>query len=120
MEVVNSKLKGYAHALEDWNWNTVGHNLQKDMVSAFLNEGDDLLNFNATCISLIPKDNNDPKNVTEFRQIRLCNVFYKIIAKFITNRMKRILPSVILECQCTIVPGRIISDNTIVAFETFT
>ena len=50
--------------------------------------------LNSTFIALIPKVEN-PKRVVEFRLISLCNVVYKLIAKVVVNRLKKILTHVI-------------------------
>lgn len=58
------------------------------------------------------------KKITKFRLISLCNVFYKIISKVLTNYLKRVLIAVIDESQSAFIPRRLIIDNVLVAFET--
>ena len=48
-----------------------------------------------THIVLIPKV-KEPKIITEYKSISLCNVVYKIASKAIANRLKKILPSVLV------------------------
>lgn len=73
--------------------------------------------LNDTHICLIPKTKN-PQKVTEYRRISLCNVIYRILAKVLANRLKKILPGVVSNSQSAFVPRRLITDNVLVAFET--
>lgn len=73
--------------------------------------------LNDTHICLIPKTKN-PQKVTEYRPISLCNVIYRILAKVLANRLKKILPGVVSNSQSAFVPRRLITDNVLIAFET--
>ena len=81
-----------------------------------LNSGVMPSGLNETFICLIPKVKS-PQKITKFRPISLCNVIYKIIYKVLANRLKRILTIVIDELQSAFVPGRLITDNVLVAFK---
>ena len=80
----------------------------KKEVLAVLNGNPMPKRWNETIIVLIPKVKN-PERINDLCQISLCNVLYKLIAKVLANRLKLILPE--------IVPGRLITDNVLLAYE---
>jgi hypothetical protein len=97
-------------------WHLIGRDVTAAVLTC-LNSGQILKAINHTHITLIPKVQN-PEEVVEFRPISLCNVIYKLISKVLANRLKILLPSIVSESQSAFIPGRLITDNILVAFET--
>ena len=96
-------------------WDVIGNDIINTVLNV-LNSNASVVPLNQTNIALIPKTNS-PTKMTEFRPISLCNVSYKIISKVLANRLKPILSTIISENQSAFVPGRLITDNVLVAFE---
>lgn len=53
----------------------------------------------------------------DWRPIALCNVLYKLVAKFLANRLKKNLHKCIFENQSAFVPERSILDNAMIDIE---
>jgi hypothetical protein len=85
-------------------------------VLQFLNGGDMLELINNTVLALILKVKN-PQELANFRPIALCNVIYKICSKAIANRLRQIIGDVISEEQPMFIPGMLITDNALIAYE---
>ena len=93
--------------------------LKEDVVSAvqaFFGEGVMPDGVNETAIVLIPKKNN-PEELKDFRPISLCNVVFKIISKCLVNRLRPLLDDIISPMHSAFIPGRLITDNALMAFE---
>jgi ribonuclease HI len=97
-------------------WHVIGTDVIQAVLSS-LNSGTLLPSINHTFVTLIPKVKN-PEQVTDYRPISLCNVIYELISKVLANRFKKVLPYIISETQSAFVPGRLITDNILIAFET--
>ncbi|KAA3467760.1 reverse transcriptase [Gossypium australe] len=81
-----------------------------------LNSDMEVCRMNTTHIVLIPKKVH-PTNLSHFHPISLCNFIYKIMAKAIANHFRVVLEKCIDKAQSAFVPGRLISDNVLVAYE---
>lgn len=93
--------------------------LKNDVVAAvekFFEDGILPSGINDTAIVLILKGPN-PKELKDFRPISLCNVIYKIISKCLVNHLRPFLDQIISKEQSAFVPGRMITDNALIAFE---
>ncbi|XP_075636684.1 uncharacterized protein LOC142608915 [Castanea sativa] len=102
----------------------------EDGISSILAVGDDVIeavlsclstgvippSINRTFITLIPKV-KIPLKVFEFCPT-LCNIIEKLVSKVVSNRMKGLLPFIILDSQSTFQSNKAISDNILVTFET--
>ena len=98
-------------------WNIVGVDIENEILEILNNNGD-IRPLNQTHLVLIPKKKMCEYPV-DFRPISLCNVTYKLVAKVLANRLKKILSLIIHESQSGFVPGRLITDNILVAYECF-
>ena len=98
-------------------WDVIGDDIV-GMVKSWWRGNIDLSNINKTCLSLIPKG-SEPHSVDNFRPISCCNIMYKIISKTMANKLKSLLNDAILVNQSTFIPKRLITDNTLLAFEAF-
>jgi hypothetical protein len=96
-------------------WDIVGEKVTEEVL-AVLNGGPMPPDWNETCIVLIPKT-KDPDCMKDLRPISLCNVVYKLISKILANRLKSILSEIISPNQSAFVPGRLITDNILLAYE---
>ena len=78
-------------------WGVVDNEITNPILS-WLNLGTTSHPINHTFITFIPKIKN-PKFVTQYCPISLCNVLYKIFSKVLSNRLKHTLPIIIIEHQ---------------------
>jgi hypothetical protein len=97
------------------HWDVCGEEVTRAVLRIVKGE-ESAESINETFLVLIPKVMN-PTLLTQFRPISLCNVLYKIASKVVANRLKQILPDIISEEQSAFVPGRLITDNIICAYE---
>jgi hypothetical protein len=106
---------GFTAGFYQLHWDLMGLDITAAVLQ-FLNGGVLLAEVNQTTLVLIPKTRN-PQTMKEFRPISLCNVLYKICSKILALRLREFLDEIISEEQSAFVPGRLITDNVLIAFE---
>lgn len=72
--------------------------------------------MNSSILALIPKSSSAIE-MKDYRPISYCNVIYKVISKMIANRLKRILPNLIVINQTTFIQDRLLIENLLLATE---
>lgn len=106
---------GFTAGFLQYHWDTLGPSITAAVLD-FLNGGTMPEAINQTTIVLIPKVKN-PQDIKQFRLISLCNVIYKLCSKVLANRLRGFLDDIISEEQSASVPGRLITDNILIAYE---
>lgn len=96
-------------------WNILHEDILQ-MASSFLKTGNLPRGLNSSFIVLIPKIKN-PIRVTDFRPISLINCSLKVLLKALSNKLRRVLESVISEEQMAFVKGRSISNAVLLTSE---
>ena len=81
-----------------------------------MHEGNSPPTLNSTNIALIPKGTKQ-KTVKDWRPIALCNFLYKLLSKFLANRLKKVLHKCIVDSQSAFVHGRSHLDNALEAIK---
>lgn len=96
-------------------WHLCGEEITKIVIQILKGENS-REEINRMFIVLIPKVLN-PTSLSHYRPISLCDVVFKIASKVLANRVKQTLPEVISEEQSAFMPGCLITDNVITAYE---
>jgi hypothetical protein len=100
-----------------FQWNSVV--FKEDVIRAvkeFLLSGTMPQGLNDTAIILIPKKDG-LEFLKDVRPISLCNVIYKVVSKCLVNRLRPCLQDIIAPTQSAFIPGRMITNNALIAFE---
>ena len=106
---------GFSSEFYKTAWPVIGHDftvaVQSVFKMSFLPKG-----VNSTILALIPKK-TEASEVRDYRPIACCNVIYKVVSKTLANRLKVILPRIILANQSAFVKGRLLMENVLLASE---
>lgn len=106
---------GFSASFFQSNWDITGPAMISE-IQCFFRNGSLPQSINSTHIRLIPKIPS-PISVADYRPIALCNVYYKVISKLLSLRLKPMLHYTISENQSAFIPGRAISDNVLITHE---
>ncbi|XP_019163544.1 PREDICTED: uncharacterized protein LOC109159890 [Ipomoea nil] len=107
---------GFNPAFFQHFWSEIGPDISAFILN-LLTTGDDFpVGFNDAYVTLIPKKSS-PTTMGDLRPIALCNVIYKVLSKMLANRLKEVLDKVISPSQSAFLPGRLITDNALIASE---
>ncbi|GKD99776.1 putative RNA-directed DNA polymerase, eukaryota, partial [Tanacetum coccineum] len=93
--------------------------LKTDLVSAIKWFGDNMeisRGCNSSFVTIIPKV-TDPIGLGDFRPISLIGCYYKIIAKVLAERIKKVVGKVVGDVQNAFIKGRYILDGALIANE---
>jgi len=71
---------------------------------------------NASFLAMIPKV-NDPQSLNEYRPISLVGCVYKIVAKILSQRLKKVMPALIDERKSAFIDGRYLLHSVVIANE---
>ncbi|GKV05043.1 hypothetical protein SLEP1_g17092 [Rubroshorea leprosula] len=85
-------------------------------IKEFQEKGELVRGLNSSFIVLVPKVNN-PQRIEEYRPISLIGAVYKILAKLLANRLKKVLDQVIGKQQMAFISGRQLMDGVVIANE---
>ncbi|KAE8704998.1 hypothetical protein F3Y22_tig00110430pilonHSYRG00099 [Hibiscus syriacus] len=97
------------------SWEYIKGDLMKTMES-FNTSGKMGKSVNSSFLALIPKVEN-PTKISDYRPISLVSSVYKVIAKVLARRLRRVIGTVISETQCAFIVGRQIFVGILVANE---
>lgn len=97
------------------SWSVIGAEVTA-AVREFFISGRLLKQWNATTLVLIPKTTN-ASTTSDFRPISCLNTMYKVISRLLTNRLQLFLSNVISSSQSAFLPGRLLTENVLLATE---
>lgn len=106
---------GFSASFFQANWEITGPTIIQE-IQQFFSTGNLTKSVNHTYVRLIPK-NLEARRAEDFRPIALCNIYYKIISKLLSLRLKKVLSSIISENQSAFIPGISITDNVLITHE---
>nr|GEY93480.1 putative RNA-directed DNA polymerase, eukaryota, reverse transcriptase zinc-binding domain protein [Tanacetum cinerariifolium] len=106
---------GYSFLFIKRLWDLLKHDIHEFVVS-FFSSGKFPQGVNFAIITLIPKVSN-PLFIKDYRPISLIGLHYKIVAKIISNRLSKVVDSIISPEQSAFISGQQILDGPLILSE---
>lgn len=106
---------GFSASFFQSNWEIIGQAVINE-IQMFFSTGCLAPSINKTHVRLIPKI-TWAQSVEDYKSIALCNIYYKIISKLLSIRLKTVLGSIISENLSAFIPGRANADNFLITHE---
>ena len=106
---------GFSLAFWQFYWDFVKDEIM-GFFKDFFEKGKFVRSLNTTFLVLIPKKGG-AKDLSDFRPINLVGGLYKLLAKVLANRLKKVVGKVVSSTQIVFVEGRQILDAALIANE---
>ncbi|GKV09903.1 hypothetical protein SLEP1_g21337 [Rubroshorea leprosula] len=94
-------------------WETIRGDVT-EFIHEFQKNGKIVKSLNTSFIVLVPKVEN-PQKIEEYRPISLIGGIYKILAKLLANRLKKVLARIVGEQQMAFLSSRQLMDGVVIA-----
>ncbi|XP_071740800.1 uncharacterized protein [Rutidosis leptorrhynchoides] len=127
---IDGEIKGLKDEVDKWEVRAEQRGLNDEDIECCLNcrrkwidkekskdTGDISKGCNASFITFVPKK-LEPIGLNDYRPISLIGCYYKIVAKLLSNRLKRVIPNLVGYEQSAFIKGRNIMDGALIVNET--